>query len=213
MAGGTARRWTHSPSGHEHRRRARTDWSHRALISRRRFTRGPGKRRDLRAAREHPGLDVQERCRCAGRVYSAAAGIDGLGGCAGADHAGRVRAAGADRIHLSSLSAGHGSALTRDLCHPMEIQAGRGARRERRRRTQTLACLAWIVLMLGVRAYAGTATGSLNDGPAELWLAVVLNGQPVSAAALVLRSPDRQLFVSRLDLTNWRLRIPRGPHL
>ena len=95
----------------------------------------------------------------------------------------------------------------------MEIQAGRGARRERRRKAQTLACLAWFLLMLTVRAHAGPAIRSVQDAPAELWLAVVLNGQSVSAAALVLRSPDRQLFVSRLDLMNWRLRIPRGPHL
>ena len=95
----------------------------------------------------------------------------------------------------------------------MGIQAGRGARRERRRKPQSLACLAWLLLMLTVRAHAGLVTRSLEDSPAELWLAVVLNGQSVSAAALVLRSPDRQLFVSRLDLMNWRLRIPRGPHL
>jgi len=67
--------------------------------------------------------------------------------------------------------------------------------------------------MLGMRAHAGTSAGPTQNGVAELWLAVVLNGQPVSEAALVLRARDGQLFVSRTDLRGWRLRIPRVPQL
>lgn len=95
----------------------------------------------------------------------------------------------------------------------MEIQAARGAHRDRRGRRQILALLACVLTMLGMRAQAGASSGSAQQAPEELWLAVVLNGQPVSAAALVLRSRERRLFVSRLDLRNWRLRIPRGEHL
>lgn len=67
--------------------------------------------------------------------------------------------------------------------------------------------------MLGARAYAGTSMAPVQGSVEELWLAVLLNGQPVSAAALVLRAHDQQVFVSELDLRNWRLRIPPGPHL
>jgi outer membrane usher protein len=95
----------------------------------------------------------------------------------------------------------------------MDIQAGRGARRDSRRRSQTLRRLACVLVMLALSAHARASTGIVQQGPEELWLAVVLNGQSVSAAALVLRSRERQLFVSRLDLGNWRLRIPRRGHL
>ena len=84
----------------------------------------------------------------------------------------------------------------------MEIQAARGAHRDRRGRSQILALLACVLTMLGMRAQAGASSGSAQQAPEELWLAVVLNGQPVSAAALVLRSRERRLFVSRLDLRN-----------
>lgn len=77
----------------------------------------------------------------------------------------------------------------------------------------TLAIAWWALLMLGMRAQATPATGPIRDGVAELWLAVILNGQPVSQAALMLRSRDGRLLVSRADLGSWRLRIPRAPHL
>jgi outer membrane usher protein len=65
----------------------------------------------------------------------------------------------------------------------------------------------WVLLILSVPAHAG-GSGPRQEGMAELWLAVVLNGQPVSEAALVLRSANGQLLVSVADLRSWRFRIP-----
>lgn len=47
----------------------------------------------------------------------------------------------------------------------------------------------------------------------ELWLAVVLNGQTVSPAALMLRSREGRLLVSQADLGSWRLRLPNARRL
>lgn len=63
--------------------------------------------------------------------------------------------------------------------------------------------------MLSVRAHAAASAGPMQEDVAELWLAVVLNGQPVSQAALVLRLRDGRLLLNRTDLRSWRLRIPR----
>lgn len=91
----------------------------------------------------------------------------------------------------------------------MRIQARPGAHRDRRRRTQTLASVAWCaLLLLSVRAHAGASAGAAPNGITELWLAVVLNGQTVSEAALTLHSSDGRLLVSQDDLRSWRLRLP-----
>lgn len=62
--------------------------------------------------------------------------------------------------------------------------------------------------MLSVGARASPSTGPIQGDVAELWLAVVLNGQPVSQAALMLRSGEGRVLVSRTNLRSWRLRIP-----
>lgn len=94
----------------------------------------------------------------------------------------------------------------------MELEAGRGAHPDRRRRSRALASLLWCaLLMLAARAHAATS-GPGQSGVAELWLAVVLNGQPVSQAALILRARDGRVLVSRTDLRSWRLRIPAAAH-
>jgi outer membrane usher protein len=67
--------------------------------------------------------------------------------------------------------------------------------------------------MLSAQAHAGAVSGPAEDGPAQLWLAVVLNGQPVSQAALVLRTRAGRILVSRPDLRRWRFRIPPAPRL
>lgn len=68
--------------------------------------------------------------------------------------------------------------------------------------------------MLGVRtAHAGALAMPPQNGATELWLAVVLNGQPVSQAALILRAADEELLVSSADLRSWRLRIPNVPRV
>lgn len=94
----------------------------------------------------------------------------------------------------------------------MELEAGCGAYHDCRRSSRAFALISCALLMLGVRAHAAT-TGLGQGGVAELWLAVVLNGQPVSQAALLLRSQSGQLLVSRADLRSWRLRIPVVPAL
>ncbi|MGH3827754.1 MAG: fimbria/pilus outer membrane usher protein [Pseudonocardiaceae bacterium] len=66
-------------------------------------------------------------------------------------------------------------------------------------------------MTLSARAEAGAAAGPAQRGPAQLWLAVVVNGQAVSEAALVLRTSDGRVLVSRPDLQRWRFRIPRTP--
>lgn len=96
----------------------------------------------------------------------------------------------------------------------MQSQAGPGTRRNLRRRRQTCAVGAWCVLLvLSVPVHANGSTASTQNGVMELWLAVVLNGQAVSPAALTLRSRDGRLLVSQTDLRSWRLRIPSAPAL
>ncbi len=67
--------------------------------------------------------------------------------------------------------------------------------------------------MLSARAHARAVGGPAENGLAQMWLAVVLNGQPVSQAALVLRASDGRLLVSRPDLRRWRFRIPAAARL
>ncbi len=68
-----------------------------------------------------------------------------------------------------------------------------------------------MLLTLSLRGHAAAAPPP--QSLTELWLAVVLNGQPVSPAALTLRARDGQVLVSRADLKSWRLRLPSGPSL
>jgi outer membrane usher protein len=79
----------------------------------------------------------------------------------------------------------------------------RGAHPKALARGQTLGRLAcWLVFGLPLPAHAGVS---------ELWLAVVLNGQPVSEASLVLRGGEGGTYVRKADLESWRLRLPRIP--
>ena len=91
----------------------------------------------------------------------------------------------------------------------MGMHTGGSAYRGCRRRVQTLAAVIWWLMpLLSTAAHAGTPIRAGQAGVAELWLAVVLNGQPASQAALMLRSGNGQLLVSRTDLRTWRLRTP-----
>lgn len=92
----------------------------------------------------------------------------------------------------------------------MGTHTGGSAHRGCRRSGQALAVVSWLVfLTFSIAAHARTSTATGQTGVAELWLAVVLNGQSVSQAALMLRSGNGQLLASRTDLRTWRLRIPR----
>ncbi|HEV2271321.1 MAG TPA: fimbria/pilus outer membrane usher protein [Steroidobacteraceae bacterium] len=96
----------------------------------------------------------------------------------------------------------------------MGMHTGRSAYRGCHRRSRIRVSLAWwALLLLSAGAHAGTSPQAAPAGVAELWLAVVLNGQPVSQAALVLRLGNGQLLVSRSDLRSWRLRTPRAAGL
>jgi outer membrane usher protein len=95
----------------------------------------------------------------------------------------------------------------------VSVRYPRGAQPEHLPRGQRLAYLTcWVLFGFTLRAHAG-APAAGQEGVAALWLAVVLNGQPVSPASLVLRTPGGRLYVRRSDLESWRLRLRRVPRL